>query len=193
MMKVSVNVPQQKCKKTYRPRTSFASSRSACGSKVLQTCRTATSLTGTLSPTSQPNWKNRELNLLFRCSDRETTNLVFKPKFLNDTDDIIPNHQPSVASNSPMEVKKVTLQGPVIRIFRRRVDVLDAVRCKRTPSFRRPAIVDNRDQRVDACYQIQVDFVEFHNLFHDCITHAGTLRNVTCVELRTKVSDKAQE
>ena len=55
------------------------------------------------------------------------------------------------------------------------------------------AIIDNRDQRVDASYQIQVNFIKFCNLFHDHITHAGMLRDVIYVELWAKIMDKAQK
>lgn len=92
-----------------------------------------------------------------------------------------------------MEVKKVTLQGPVIRIFRWQVDVLDAVRCKRVASFRRPAIIDNRNKRVNAYHQIQVNFIKFCNLCHDHITHAGTLWDLTYIELWAKVMHEVQK
>ena len=47
-------------KKTNRPRTSLATNHFFWGSKVVHTWQTATSLTGTLLPMSQPNWKDRD-------------------------------------------------------------------------------------------------------------------------------------
>ena len=122
----------KKIKKTNRPRTSFATNCSLRGSKVLHVCRTATSLTGTLSPISQPNWKESEDKLF---SYQVTTNLVLEPKLLDNVNHVISNHYPGVPSNSLMELQEVALQGPAIRIFGWRVNVLDTVGCEGSLSF----------------------------------------------------------
>lgn len=81
----------------------------------------------------------------------------------------------------------------MIWIFRWRVNVLDAVGCKWAASLWWPAIVHNGNKGVDACYKVQVDFVEFLNFFHDCVAYAWLFRDVSQVELWVEVTDEAAE